>query len=136
MIQVIYGVKGSGKSKRILDIANEIASHSSGSMVFIDDDTGFIHDIDRRIRFIDATEYDITGPKEFMGFISGIAAQDFDLEYIFVDSFLSLVKHPLLGLEDMFKKLAYFSNRRNITLIISISGEESDAPNCIKQYII
>lgn len=136
MIQVIYGGKGSGKTKRILELANEISQQSKGSIVFIDNNQNCIHDLQRDVRFIDANEYGIISPKVFTGFIFGIAAQDFDLEYIFVDSFLKLVKHSLFELEDMFKKLNDFTNGRDIKLVISISGEDSDAPDYIKQYMI
>lgn len=136
MIQVIYGVKGSGKSKRLLECANDVAKKANGSLVFIDDNTDFIHDVDRKFRFINATEYCIAGPKVFTGFICGIAAQDFDLEYIFVDSFQKLVKHSLFELEEMFKSLDAFTKKRGITLIISISGEESDLPDYIRKYLI
>ncbi|MBQ9949852.1 MAG: twitching motility protein PilT [Clostridia bacterium] len=136
MIQVIYGGKGSGKSKRLLDLANDTSKKASGSVVFIDDNSGLIHDLDINIRFIDAQEYGITSPKVFTGFILGISAQDFDLEHIFVDSFLRLVKHSLFELEDMFKKLDEFTKKRDITLTISISGEESDLPDYIGKYVI
>lgn len=136
MIQVIYGTQGSGNSKRILDCANDYAQKASGNLVFIDNDSAFMLDLDRRIRYINATEYDIGSPKFFTGFIFGIAAQDFDLEYIFVDSFMALVKHSLFMLEEMFKKLEDFTNKRNITLVLSISSEESDLPEYVKKYIV
>lgn len=136
MIQVIYGGKGSGKTKRILELANEIAKEAKGSLVFIDNNSSYIHDLERAVRFIDADEYGIISPKVFTGFIYGIAASDFDLEYIFVDSFLKLVNHSLYELEDMFKVLSKFTDARGIRLVISISGEQSDAPEYIKKYMI
>lgn len=136
MIQVIYGTRGSGNSKKILECANSYAKDASGTIVFIDNDKSLMLDLDRNIRYIDATEYEITGPKFLTGFLFGIAAQDFDLQYIFVDSFVALVKHSLFMLEDMFVKLENFTDSRNITLVISISSEESDLPAFIKKYIV
>ena len=136
MIQVIYGTRGSGNSKKILECANSYAKEASGSFVFIDNDKSFMLDLDRSIRYIDSREYDITSPKFLTGFIYGIAASDFDLQYIFVDSFIAIVKHSLFVLDEMFTKLEEFTNSRNITLVLSISSDESDLPEFIKKYII
>ena len=136
MIKVIFGGKGSGKSKRLLDFANGCADGAKGNLVFIDDGKDFIHDLDRKIRFIDAAEYGIISPKFFTGFLHGLAASDFDLEYIFVDSFLTIVRYSLYSLTEMFERLETFTNERNITLVISISGEGSDLPEYIRKYII
>ena len=136
MIHVIYGSKGSGKTKRILDLANETAKNSNGSVVFIDYDDSHIHDIDRSIRVISAQEYGIVSPKVFTGFILGISAQDFDLENIFVDGFLKIVNHSIFELEDMFKKLESFTNSRNITLTISMSGKDDEYPDYLKKYLL
>ena len=57
MIQLIFGEKGSGKTKRILEIANQTAEQAKGSIVFIDEDDRYMYDLNLSIRFINATEY-------------------------------------------------------------------------------
>ena len=82
MIRVIYGKKGSGKTKRMLAMANDLGARADGSIAFIDVDKDYMYDLDRSIRFIDASEYSIFGADMFLGFIKGIAAQDFDLQHV------------------------------------------------------
>ena len=127
MIKVIFGETGAGKTKRIIDIANETLKTANGSQYMF----GLKHDI----RFVDASEYHIDSPKMFFGFVSGIAAQDFDLEYLFVDGFMKIVHHPLDTLEDLFKEMAAFAERRKVKLVLSITGSVNDAPAFLKPYI-
>ena len=84
---------------------------------------------------MDSSEYHIDSPKMFFGFVSGIAAQDFDLEYLFVDGFMKIVHHPLDTLEDLFKEMAAFAERRKVKLVLSITGSVNDAPAFLKPYI-
>ena len=105
MIQVILGEKGAGKTKLILDMANACTETAKGTIAFVADDDQYMFGLKRDVRFIDASGFHIDGPKMFYGFLCGMAAQDFDLEYIYVDGFLKIVRHPLETLENMFKEL-------------------------------
>lgn len=136
MIQVIFGETGAGKTKRIIDIANETLKTANGSIVFIDNDNQYMFGLKHDIRFVDASEFHIDSPKMFFGFVSGIAAQDFDLEYIFIDGFMKIVHHPLDTLEELFKGMDEFANRCNVKLILSITGSEESAPEFLKPYIM
>ncbi len=136
MIHVIFGETGAGKTKRIIDIANETLKTANGSIVFIDNDNQYMFGLKHDIRFVDASEFHIDSPKMFFGFISGIAAQDFDLEYIFIDGFMKIVHHPLDTLEELFKGMDEFANRCNVKLILSITGSEESAPEFLKPYIM
>ena len=136
MIQVIFGETGAGKTKRIIDIANETLKTANGSIVFIDNDNQYMFGLKHDIRFVDASEFHIDSPKMFFGFISGIAAQDFDLEYLFIDGFMKIVHHPLDTLEELFKGMDEFANRCNVKLILSITGSEESAPEFLKPYIM
>ena len=136
MIQVIFGETGAGKTKRIIDIANETLKTANGSIVFIDNDNQYMFGLKHDIRFVDASEFHIDSPKMFFGFISGIAAQDFDLEYIFIDGFMKIVHHPLDTLEELFKGMDEFANRCNVKLILSITGSEESAPEFLKPDIM
>ena len=74
MVRVIYGKKGSGKTKKIIDLANEAVKASTGELVFIDDDNRYMYDLRHEVRFVNATEYNVTSPETFMGFLCGILA--------------------------------------------------------------
>ena len=134
MIQIIFGEKGSGKTKRILELANQAAENAKGSVVFIDEDDRYMYDLNLSVRFINATEYALSGPKMFYGFLCGIAASDHDLEYIVIDSFMHLVHHDLLSLQEMFTKLETFSDAHGIRLILSLSCAPEQLPEYLKAY--
>lgn len=138
MIKILYGKKGTGKSARIVAMANSRAAEDAEHCVFIDKDCDHMYELSRDIRFINASEYSIEGPKMFSGFISGIAAQDFDLQAIYINSFIKLVKHPLSELESMFDFFVEYSDRLKVDLVISVSSEGAadEAPDFIKRFII
>lgn len=134
MIQIIFGEKGTGKTKKILELANRAAKEAKGSVVFIDDDDRYMFDLDLAIRFINAVEYGITGPKTFYGFLCGVSASDHDLEYVYVDGFLTLVRHNLDTLEALFQELEAFTEKHGITLTLSVSGAVETLPPFLRKY--
>ena len=79
MIQVIYGKKGSGKTKRLLDMANDALKVEHGDIVFVDDDKRYMYDLRHEIRFVDASEYSVKSADMFLGFLSGMLSQNFDV---------------------------------------------------------
>lgn len=105
MIQVIFGKKGSGKTKRILDMANASVKEAKGNVLFVDDDKSYTLSLKPQIRFIDASEYAVKGKEPFFGFLAGILAGNYDISVIYVDAFLKLVKTDAADLVDFFAKL-------------------------------
>ena len=82
MIQVIHGLKGSGKTKRIIDMANESIKQQKGDVVFVDDDNRYMFDLRHEVRFVNAGEYNMVGPEMLYGFLCGMLAQNFDRIYL------------------------------------------------------
>ena len=134
MIQLIFGEKGSGKTKKILEIANQAAEQAKGSVVFIDEDERYMFDLNLSVRFINATEYALSGPKMFYGFLCGIAASDHDLECIVIDSFMHIVNHDLDSLKEIFEHLEAFSDAHGIKLVLSLSCAMEQIPEFLKAY--
>ena len=136
MIGVIFGEKGTGKTKRLLQHANRTAMDAKGSLVFIDDDNSYMFDLNSSIRFINAAQYGIESPKMLYGFLCGISAQDFDLEYVYIDGFLNFVRHDLASLEGLFSDLRAFSERHNVNIILSISGNRDMLPPFMREMVL
>ena len=134
MIKVLYGGRGEGMSRELCNMANIRMRSAKGSIVFIDKDDNHIYDLDSGIRLINASEYSIEGPKMFSGFVSGIAAQDHDLEALYVCSFIKLVKHPVSSLEGLFDFFESFSERAGVDFIIEINSDE-ECPEYMKKYV-
>lgn len=136
MIQIIFGEKGTGKTKKILELANVAAKEAKGSVVFIDDDDRYMFDLNLSVRFINAKEYGINGPKTFFGFLCGIAASDHDLEDVYVDGFLDIVRHDLATLEQLFAELECFSDAHGISLTLCVSGAPNALPAFLQKYAL
>ena len=135
MLRVIFGEKGAGKTKRIIDEANALLKTAKGNIVYIDDDKSHTREIHYSIRFIDASEYNIDSPNMFLGFIRGVAAQDFDLESLYIDGFLKIVRSDLDDLEYFFKAVEDFSVKFNITVTISINSK-GKTPAFLEPYLV
>lgn len=134
MIQLIFGEKGSGKTKKILELANLAAQTAKGSIVFVDTDEDYMYDLNLAVRFVNASEYGVSGPKMFYGFLCGISASDHDLEYLFIDSFMRIVKHDLSSLAELFGQLKSFSDSHGIKLVLALSCSPEQVPDFLKPY--
>lgn len=136
MIQVIHGKKGSGKTKKLLDMTNAAVKQYSGSIIFVDDDNRYMFDLKHEVRFVNAGEYGCDSPEMFFGFLCGMLSQNFDISVIFVDAFLKLVKVQPEETEDFFKRLDELAQRHNVDVIISASIDEDNVPAFIQKYLV
>ncbi len=136
MIQVIHGLKGSGKTKRIIDLANESIKQQKGDVVFVDDDNRYMFDLRHEVRFVNAGEYNMAGPEMLYGFLCGMLAQNFDVTLVFIDAFLKLVHAKPEDTEWFFKSLESLSVKRNINFVLSVSMDDEAAPEFIRKYFI
>lgn len=136
MIQVIAGNKGSGKTKRILDIANQASKDCRHDIVFIDDDNRYMYDLRHEVRFVDASEYQLENDKMFMGLLYGIIAQNYDVGLICIDAFKKLLKNDLSSCEWFFERIAAIGEARKIDFTITISADVEELPDFIKKYVI
>ena len=85
MIKVFYGKKGMGKTKKMLEHANTLAGESNGNVVYIDDSNELLVKLSHKIRFINILDYPVSGAEAFLGFICGVASQNYDIETVFID---------------------------------------------------
>ena len=136
MIQIIHGKKGSGKTKKILDMAIQSVKTATGDIVFVDDDTRYMYDLPHEIRFVNAGEYGVNSPDMCLGFLSGMLTQNFDISIVFVDAFMKLVKAPAEDLEMFFARLQAISEAHHVDFDISASVDDAVAPEFMKKYFI
>ncbi len=135
MIEIICGEKGTGKTKRIISLANDVSDKAKGSIVFIDDDNSYMYDLGYSIRFINVTDYALNDPDMFLGFLCGLCASDFDLEYVFVDRFENVIKADLSELEGFFEQLSKLADQHSLHIVLSVSKGEEVLPEFMRPYI-
>ena len=136
MIEIICGEKGTGKTKRIISLANGVSDKAKGSMVFIDDDNSYMYDLGYSIRFINVTDYAVNDPDMFLGFLCGLCASDFDLEYVFVDRFESVIRAELPALKAFFEQLEALSRQHSLHIILSVSKGKEVLPDFMNPYTL
>lgn len=136
MIKVIYGEKGMGKTKVLVDTANRLSAESAGNFVFIDNDTQLMYDLRHEIRFVNTSDFPGMGPDGFFGFLCGILSQNYDIEGIFIDGLNYIVKKKANELEDFFKKLGAIDKKTDIKFYITINGKNDDIPPFIKELVL
>ncbi len=136
MIKVIAGRKGSGKTKRIIDMANKASQESKHDIVFIDDDNRYMFDLRHEVRFINAGEYNLISDQMFMGFLAGAVAQNFDVGLILVDGFKKLIKCELDTTDWLFERLEALSEKHSVDFVLAVSEAPDQLPDFIKKYVI
>ncbi|HBU12049.1 MAG TPA: hypothetical protein DEB31_04780 [Clostridiales bacterium] len=136
MIQLIYATKGSGKTKRLIDMANEELSTTKGDVVFIDDDKRYMYDVKHQIRFVDVKDYKIDSCDALYGLLCGMVAQNFDIQAIFIDAFLKIIGKEVSEIEAYMGKIEELSQKNQFKAVIIISADPEGAPEFLKKYII
>lgn len=136
MVQLIVGDKGKGKTKHLLDKVNAQVKESSGNIVYLDKSTKHMYELNNKVRLIDVSEYLITNYDEFAGFICGIISQDHDLEAMYLDSFLKIACLEGKDLSVVTEKLEEISKKFKVDFTLSISVEENDLPESLKDKVV
>ena len=135
MVRLIMGVKGSGKTKQLIDLINNAAKDEPGNVVCIEANSAMTYDIHYRIRLIDAQEYKLNSYESVRGFVSGLYAGNYDITHVFIDSLTKIVEgEPDLETEKFLDWLNNFGEKHNIKFTITISDDESLASDGIKKY--
>ena len=136
MIKIIAGNKGSGKTKRLIDMTNDTAKTASGNIVFLDKDNSYMYEIDRAIRFVNVNDYRVQSAEMFLGFLGGMLASNYDISTIFVDAFLKLVKIDVAESGWFFESLEAYGKKHDVTFVLSVSADPEALPEFCKQFVI
>ena len=136
MVQLIVGKKGKRKTKQLLDKVNSEVKDISGSIVYLDKSTKHMYELNNKVRLIDVSRYMIENESEFLGFVCGIISQDHDLEQMYFDSFLKIAALEDKDISAVVEKLERMSDFFQVDFILSVSRDESELPESVKDKII
>ena len=137
MVKLLMGLKGSGKTKKLVDMVCEAIETGKGDVVVIEKERKLTYDIPHQARLIDAGDYDI-GSYEFLkGLICGLRAGNYDITNVFVDNFFKLVndKDPV-AMAAFVEWLVKFSEAEKIEFVVSVSADVETCPESVKPYLI
>jgi len=127
MVKLLIGHKGAGKTKLMVEMANDEIERSNGSVIFINKNSRLMYDLKYRIRVVCMEDFEhITNADEYIGFIYGIISSDHDIETIYIDSIL---KHTDVSLGDMpefLTRLKNISKNYGMDFVVSLSAEQEE----------
>ena len=135
MIQVIMGLKGSGKTKKLIDSINQTAKNASGDVVCIEYDKKLTFDISYRVRLVDSKEYGIDNIDKLKGLVSGLHAGNYDITNVYIDNLYKTIGSDRKTGEAFILWCADFAKANNMNFTITVSDDPAQAAEAVKRYL-
>ena len=136
MIQVIMGLKGSGKTKKLIDSINQTAQSATGDVVCIEYDKKLTFDISYRVRLVDSKEYGIDNLDKLKGLLSGLHAGNYDITNIYIDNLYKTIGADRKAGEEFILWCANFAKSNDMNITITVSDDPAQAAEAIKRYLV
>ncbi len=134
-MKIIYGAKGTGKTKAIIDCANNTLESAKGHVVFITDTNRYTYDLKYQIRLLNTNNFEVKGIDALNGFIKGIVASSGDNEYIFIDGIARITDTALSSLEGVFASIEKLEKEFNVKFILTCSAAKEDLPDFVLKHV-
>jgi len=135
MVKLIVGLKGTGKTKTLIEMVNGAAASSHGSVVCLEQGDKLRFDINYQVRLVDVSEYGVETHEELSGFVYGMYASNHDITHIFIDSALKMCGNDVEKFKSFFVRAASFADKNGIDLVVTSSVLEDDLPQELKKYL-
>ena len=128
MISLIIGHKGSGKTKRLVELVNAAVDSSKGNVVCVEKGLKLTYVLTHKARLVNSEEYGVCGYEALYGFIAGMCAGNYDLTDIFVDATLRIGGRDYEALADFIEKLSKFDDTTPVHITFTVSCDEQELP--------
>ena len=135
MIRVIMGLKGSGKTKKLIDAIHEALASANGDVVCIEYGKKLTYDVNYRVRLVDSEEYAITNPDMLKGFLSGMHAGNFDITNVFIDNLYKTIGNDRAAGEEFIAWCDKFAQVNNMKITITVSDDPACTSEDMKKYL-
>ena len=135
MIHVIMGLKGSGKTKKLIDGINAAVAQASGDVVCIEYGKKLTYDVTYKVRLVDSQEYAINSVEMLKGFLSGMHAGNFDITHVFIDNLYKTIGADLAAAEDFVAWAAKFAADNSMEITVALSEDPANASEAMRQYL-
>ena len=135
MLKVLIGVKGTGKTKTLIELVNDALSKTHGDVVCIEKGVKLRYDVKYQARLINTNEYLVFDGEALYGFIAGILASNHDVSDLFVDSALKICNEDVVAFEKMVLAVDELSSKMNVNIVMTSSMPLEEASDTIKKYL-
>lgn len=136
MIRFLVGEKGQGKTKRLIELANDRVNTADGHLVFIERNSSHMYDLHYGVRYVETASFPLSNYREFIGFVCGILSQDNDIEEVFICGYANVVRDvDNESLIKMVKKLDELSKLNDVDFTISMTALPEELPEEIRRLL-
>ena len=135
MIQVIMGLKGSGKTKRLINSINEAVANAQGDVVCIEYGKQLTYDINYRVRLVDSKEYGIDNLDKLKGLLSGLHAGNFDITNVYIDNLYKTIGADRAAGEEFILWCAGFAEANKMNITVTVSDDPAEASTAVKAFL-
>ena len=135
MINVIMGLKGSGKTKKMINSINEVLATANGDVVCIEYGKKLTYDVNYRVRLVDSKEYGISNSDMLKGLLSGLHAGNFDITHVYIDNLYKTIGADRANGEAFVAWCAAFAEANNMNITITISDDPAQASEEMKKFL-
>ena len=136
MIQVIMGLKGSGKTKKLIAAINQTVADAQGDVVCIEYGNQLTYDVNYRVRLVNAKEYCINNLDKLKGLLSGLHAGNFDITNVYIDNLYKTIGADRALGEEFILWCADFAAANNMNITVTVSDDPAQASEAVKGYLV
>jgi Tfp pilus assembly ATPase PilU len=135
MLKLMIGVKGTGKTKTLIEMVNSAVNTSKGAVVCIEKGDKLRYDVKYQARLINTEEFMVADAQSLYGFVAGILASNHDVTELFIDSALKICNNDMASFEKMLDELAALVAKTGTNLFITSSMPVEEASDTVKKYL-
>lgn len=135
MIKLIVGVKGTGKTKQLIELVSQALNTTNGDVVCIEKGDKLRFDVNYRCRLVDTEAFGVTDAASLYGFVAGILASNHDVTDVFIDSALKICQEDTAAFDEFLKKADVIAEKNDAKLVITASIPAENVTETMKQYI-
>lgn len=135
MIKLVIGVKGTGKTKTLIEQVNAAVATTKGNVVCMEKGAKLRHDINYQARLINTDEYLISDASALEGFVAGILASNSDVTDLFIDSALKICNNDIFSFDQFLAKLDKLTSTMDVNIFITASLPAEEATDIVKKYL-
>ena len=135
MVKLILGVKGTGKTKTLIEMVNKAQNETKGCVVCIEKGNKLRYDISSQTRLIDTVEYLISDAQSLFGFVAGILASNYDVTDIFIDSCLKICNEDVPAFEKFLLEVEALALKSDVNVVITSSVATEDTTDVMKKFV-
>ncbi|WP_058260421.1 hypothetical protein [Fenollaria timonensis] len=135
MVKLILGAKGAGKTKWLINGANDDIKSGNGNITFLDVEDEHIFSLDTNVRLINLSDYSVNSIEKFYGFLLGMLSMDFDLEKIYIDSVYKIIDIKKEDLKCLVKNLDEISEKHDVDILINVDYVADEVDSDLRSYV-